>query len=161
MSDLNKAIVVGRLGQDPELRYTNNGKPVANLSVATSEKWKDQNGQMQERTEWHKVVVWGRSAEFVGNYMGKGDSVFVEGKLQTSKWQDQQSGQNRYKTEIVVQPYNGSIGFAGSRQQQGQGQQQGGGGYQRPPQQRQPQGRDDSLGPSFPSEATGMDDVPF
>ncbi|MDX1282294.1 single-stranded DNA-binding protein [Shewanella colwelliana] len=97
---VNKVILVGNLGKDPEVRYMPNGNAVANFTVATSESWKDQQGQMQERTEWHNIVMYRRLAEVAGEYLKKGSKVYLEGKLQTSKWQDQQTGQDRYKTEI-------------------------------------------------------------
>lgn len=97
---VNKVIIVGNLGKDPEVRYMPNGNAVANFTVATSESWKDQQGQMQERTEWHNIVMYRRLAEVAGEYLKKGSKVYLEGKLQTSKWQDQQTGQDRYKTEI-------------------------------------------------------------
>lgn len=99
---VNKVILVGNLGKDPEVRYMPNGNAVANFTVATSESWKDQQGQMQERTEWHNIVMYRRLAEIAGEYLKKGSKVYLEGKLQTSKWQDQQTGQDRYKTEINV-----------------------------------------------------------
>src|SRR5271166_4817844 len=102
MSGVNKVIVVGRLGGDPEVRYTPGGQAVAKLSVATSENWKDKEGQKQERTEWHRVVVWGKMAEVVGEHLTKGRQVYVEGRLQTRSWDDKVSGQKRYATEIVA-----------------------------------------------------------
>ncbi|MCB1198131.1 MAG: single-stranded DNA-binding protein [Deltaproteobacteria bacterium] len=100
MSGINKVILVGRLGADPELRYTSNGNPVASLSLATSEKWKDKDGQSQEKTEWHRIVLWSRLAELAGQYLSKGRQIYIEGKLQTRKWEDK-DGQTRYTTEIV------------------------------------------------------------
>jgi len=98
---VNKVILVGNLGNDPEVRYMPNGNAVANLSLATSESWKDQHGQMQERTEWHRITMYKRLAEIAGEYLVKGSQIYIEGKLQTRKWQDQQ-GQDRYTTEIIV-----------------------------------------------------------
>ena len=99
---VNKVIIIGNLGQDPEVRYMPNGNAVANITVATSETWKDKNtGENQERTEWHRVVLFRRLAEIAGEYLKKGAKVYLEGKLQTRKWQDQ-SGQDRYTTEIVA-----------------------------------------------------------
>ena len=99
---VNKAIIVGTLGQDPEVRYTANGSPVANISVATNENWKDRNtGEMQERTEWHRIVMFGRLAEIAQQYLKKGSQAYFEGRIQTRKWQDQQ-GNDRYSTEIVA-----------------------------------------------------------
>ncbi len=97
---VNKAILVGNLGDNPEVRYMPNGKAVANLSLATSESWKDQQGQLQEKTEWHRLTMYDRLAEIAGEYLKKGSKIYVEGKLQTRKWQDQQ-GQDRYTTEVI------------------------------------------------------------
>src|SRR6059036_17944 len=102
MSGVNKVILVGNLGANPEMRFTQGGQAVANLRLATSERWTDRNGQRQETTEWHRVVVFGKQAEIVGQYLTKGRQVFVEGRIQTRQWQDQQ-GQKRYTTEIVAQ----------------------------------------------------------
>lgn len=138
---INKVILVGNLGKDPEVRYTPNGKAVANLTLATSESWKDQSGQIQEKTEWHKVSMFGKLAEIAGEYLRKGSQVYIEGKLQTSKWQDQQ-GQDRYTTEIVLDPFNGVMQMLGGKG--GQSNQSEGGfqNQQRPasaPQQNQGQ----------------------
>jgi len=98
---INKVILVGNLGRDPEMRYTPSGSAVANLALATSESWKDkQTGENQERTEWHRIVMFNRLAEIAGEYLKKGSKVYIEGKLQTRKWQDKE-GQDRYTTEIV------------------------------------------------------------
>jgi single-strand DNA-binding protein len=97
--NLNKVMLIGRLGKDPEVRYTKDGTAVANLRIATSEQWSDKAGEKQERTEWHSVVLWGRQAEIAEQYLGKGRLVYVEGRLETRKWQDQ-SGADRYTTEI-------------------------------------------------------------
>ena len=100
---VNKAIIVGNLGRDPEVRYTANGSAVANVTVATSESWKDkQSGERQERTEWHRVVFFGRLAEIAEEYLKKGSQVYIEGSIRTQKWQDKESGQDRYTTEIVA-----------------------------------------------------------
>lgn len=99
---INKVIIVGNLGNDPEVKYMPSGGAVTNISVATSDSWKDKNtGQQQERTEWHRIVFFNRLAEIAGEYLRKGSKVYIEGKLQTRKWQDQ-SGQDRYTTEIVA-----------------------------------------------------------
>lgn len=99
---VNKVILIGNLGKDPEVRYMPNGQAVANITLATSESWKDKNsGEQQERTEWHRVVFFRRLAEIAGEYLKKGSRVYIEGKLQTRKWQDQ-NGQDRYTTEIVA-----------------------------------------------------------
>lgn len=101
MAGVNKVILVGNLGKDPELRHTPQGQAVANFPLATSESWSDKNGQKQERTEWHKVVVWGKPAENVAKYLSKGRKAYVEGRLQTRAWDDK-DGQKRYTTEIVA-----------------------------------------------------------
>jgi len=99
---VNKAIILGSLGQDPDIRYTASGAAVANITIATNEQWKDkESGEMQERTEWHRVVFFGRLAEIVGEYLHKGSQVYVEGRIQTRKWQDKE-GNDRYTTEIVA-----------------------------------------------------------
>ncbi|MFP4137447.1 MAG: single-stranded DNA-binding protein [Halomonas sp.] len=110
---VNKVILIGNLGRDPEIRHTGSGTAVANLAVATSETWKDrQSGERKEKTEWHRVILWARLAEVAGEYLRKGARVYIEGQLQTRKWQDQ-SGQDRYTTEIVgrdMQMLGGSEG---------------------------------------------------
>ncbi len=98
---VNKAILVGRLGKDPETRYMTNGEAVTNVSLATSENYKDKNGEKQERTEWHNLVFYRRLAEIAGEYLKKGSQIFVEGRIQTRKWQDKE-GKDRYTTEIIV-----------------------------------------------------------
>ncbi|HLB42486.1 MAG TPA: single-stranded DNA-binding protein [Gammaproteobacteria bacterium] len=100
---VNKVILIGNLGRDPELRYTPSGMAVVNITLATSEAWKDkQSGEMQERTEWHRIVFYQRLAEIVAEYLRKGSKIFVEGRLRTTKWQDKTSGQDRYTTEIIA-----------------------------------------------------------
>ena len=112
---INKVILIGHLGQDPEVRYMPNGNAVANFSVATSESWKDkQTGETRDRTEWHRVVVFGKLAEIVGEYVKKGTQVYLEGQLQTRKWQDQ-SGNDRYTTEVVINAVGGTLQILGSR----------------------------------------------
>jgi single-strand DNA-binding protein len=101
MAGINKVIIVGRLGTDPEVKSVGSGQTVARLSVATSENWTDKNGQKQERTEWHRIVVWGKLGELVGRHLSKGRQVYVEGRLQTRSWEDNQ-GQKKYTTEIVA-----------------------------------------------------------
>jgi len=102
---LNKVSLIGRLGADPEVRHLDNGNDVANMRMATTEKWRDKNGERQERTEWHRVVVFGKLVEVIEKYVTKGDLIYIEGKLQTRKWQDQ-SGQDRYSTEVVLSGFN-------------------------------------------------------
>ena len=130
---VNKVILVGNLGQDPEVRYMPNGNAVANLTLATSESWKDQAGQLQERTEWHRITMYRRLAEIAGEYLRKGSQIYVEGKLQTRKWQDQQ-GQDRYTTEIIADQMQMLGGGKGA--QSGQSED----GYQAQPRQAAPQG---------------------
>ena len=109
MAGINKVILVGNLGTKPEVKYASNGNAISNLSVATSESWTDKStGQKQERTEWHRVSLFGKLAEIAGQYLDKGSKVYVEGKLQTRKWQDQ-NGQDRYTTEVVVSGFNGTL----------------------------------------------------
>jgi single-strand DNA-binding protein len=109
MAGVNKVIILGNLGKDPEVRFMPNGGAVANLTIATSESWKDkQTGEQKEKTEWHRVVMFGKLAEIAGEYLKKGSKVYIEGALQTRKWQNQQ-GQDQYTTEIVVQGFNGTM----------------------------------------------------
>lgn len=172
---VNKVILVGNLGNDPEVRYMPNGNAVANLSIATSESWKDQQGQPQERTEWHKVTMYRRLAEIAGEYLKKGSQVYLEGKLQTRKWQDQ-SGNDRYTTEVIADQMQmlggrnegGNMGGGGYQRQQapqqapqGGYQQQSappqqGGGYQQPTQQNAPK-PPQTQEPDFDFD----DDIPF
>lgn len=144
---VNKVILIGNLGSDPEMRYTTSGTAVATLSVATNRRWKDRDGNMQDETEWHRVIVWAQSAEFCGNYLSKGYKVYVEGRLQTRKWQDQ-NGNDKYTTEIIantVQNLTPRGGEAGGG---------GGGGFQEPPLPPEPFGGGSAGG--------GMgEDVPF
>jgi single-strand DNA-binding protein len=99
---VNKVILLGNLGKDPEVKYTPSGVPVAKFSLATNERYKDKSGEWQERTEWHNIVAWQRLAEIVGEYVKKGSKIYIEGRLQTSSWEDKQSGEKKYKTEIVA-----------------------------------------------------------
>ena len=161
---LNKVMLIGRLGRDPEVRYTQSGQAVATLNMATDESYV-KDGQKVEQTEWHRVVFWGKQAELCGNYLHKGSLIYVEGKLQTRQWQDQQ-GQTRYTTEVrgfvlqFLESKNQSQGVAQAPQYGRQPQQ---GGHNNRPRQAAPQGppMDEDLGPAFPSEASGMDDAPF
>lgn len=102
---VNKCILIGNLGRDPEVRTTPSGQPVANLSLATSRRWKDKQGNRQEATEWHSIVVWGRQAEVAGEYLRKGSRLYLEGRLQTRSWEDKQSGEKKYRTEIVCEQF--------------------------------------------------------
>ena len=137
---VNKVILVGNLGRDPEVRSTPSGQSVAEFSLATSRKWKDRDGNRQEQTEWHRVVCWGRQAEVAGQYLTKGKQIYVEGRIQTSSWDDKQSGEKRYKTEIICDNFQ-MLG----RKDEGGG---GGGGY-------------DRQGPPPAGPTGGDDDIPF
>jgi len=139
---VNKVILVGNLGQDPEIRYMPSGSAVTNISIATSESWKDKaTGEQKEKTEWHRVVIFGKLAEIAGEYLKKGSQVYIEGALQTRKWTDQ-SGNDKYTTEIVV-AMNGVMQMLGSKPAQGQQQQSGQQGGWGAPQQPQPQKQQD------------------
>ena len=173
---VNKVILVGNLGQDPETRYTTGGQPVTNLSLATSETWRDKTtGEQKEVTEWHRVVLFGKLAEVAGEYLRKGSQVYIEGQLKTRKWQDQ-SGADRYSTEVnvgmngVMQMLGGGGQGGGQGQQQGHqgGQQQfsgGGQGQQQRQQQAQQGGQPGGWGaPQQPGNVPPMDfddDIPF
>ncbi|MEW6055647.1 MAG: single-stranded DNA-binding protein [Bdellovibrionota bacterium] len=110
---VNKVLIIGRLGSNPEVRFTPSGAAVANFSVATNESWNDKSGQKQERTEWHRVVVWGKLAQLCGEYLAKGRQVYVEGRLQTRQWQDK-DGQTKYTTEVIANTIQ-FLGAAGER----------------------------------------------
>lgn len=137
---LNKVMLIGRLGRDPELRYTQSGSPVANFPIATDESYTDRNGKKVEKVEWHRVVVWGKQGEVAGNYLKKGSHVYIEGSLQTRKWTNK-DGRDQYMTEVkafklqFLNPKSWSEGR----------------------QQSEPE----SAGPRFPTKADGLDDVPF
>jgi single-strand DNA-binding protein len=146
MSGVNKVIIVGRLGKDPEVRYTPDGTAVAKFSVATSEEWKDKGtGEKKERTEWHRVVAWRRLGEICGEYLAKGREVYVEGRLQTSSWE--KDGVTRYSTEVIATTVQFLGGRDGGGRAPGQGQSQGQGqvadqGYPEPP---MPDTQDDDI----------------
>ena len=127
---VNKVILIGNLGADPEVRSFSNGGQVCNLSVATSERWKDRNsGEQRERTEWHRVAIFNENlVRLAQQYLRKGSKVYLEGQLETRKWQDQ-SGQDRYTTEVVLRPYRGEMTFLDGRNDGGGGGGYGGGGY--------------------------------
>jgi single-strand DNA-binding protein len=151
MAGINKVILVGRLGQDPEVRYTQNGDAVCNFSLATSDTWKDKtSGEKREKTEWHRVVVWGKLAEICGEYLAKGRQVYVEGKLQTRKWE--KDGVDHYTTEVLID-------FKGSMQMLGDRSDNQGGGYRAPAAQPAQGARNDQGygAASMPDE----DDIPF
>ncbi len=136
MAGLNKVMLIGNLGRDPEIRYSQSGVAVVNFSIATSEQWTDKNtGDRQERTEWHRIVVFGRQAEVCEKYLNKGSKIYVEGRLQTRSWE--KDGQTHYTTEVVVSDFQFLGGRGGDNQGggnygggQGGGYQQGGGGFQ-------------------------------
>lgn len=133
MASVNKVILIGNLGQDPELKYLPSGKAVTNFSIATTENWKDQDGNKQEKTEWHNIVLWGRQAEIAKEYLAKGRPVYIEGRLQTRSWDDQ-DGNKRYRTEIV----GDRMQFLGSRGDGGSGGSGGSGGGASAPMSSQP-----------------------
>jgi single-strand DNA-binding protein len=149
---INKVILLGNLGRDPEVRYTQNGMAVATLSVATNERWRDKDGQSQERTEWHRVIAWGKQAEFCSNYLTKGRQVFVEGRIQTRSWEDR-DGQKKYTTEIVAQ----TVQAIGGRREGGAGGSDFEGGE--PP--MDDQGGPQVGGPSGGGGGQSNDDIPF
>lgn len=147
---VNKVIILGNVGGDPETRYLPNGNAVTNITLATSDSWKDKDGNKQERTEWHRVVFFGKVAEIAGEYLRKGSQVYVEGRLQTRKWQDQ-SGQDRYTTEIVVD-MGGQMQLLGGKPE---------GGQQRPAQQPRPQQSQQAAQQPAPDHDSFDDDIPF
>ncbi|WP_341661242.1 single-stranded DNA-binding protein [Vibrio sp.] len=177
---INKVILVGNLGSDPEVRYMPNGGAVANITIATSESWRDKTtGEQREKTEWHRVSLFGKLAEVAGEYLRKGSQVYIEGQLQTRKWQDQ-NGQDRYSTEVVVQGFNGVMQMLGGRaqggapaQSMGQPQQQGGWGQPQQPAIQQSQAPQTQQNYSQPSNQAPSqpqyneppmdfdDDIPF
>jgi single-strand DNA-binding protein len=115
---VNKVILVGNLGRDPEMRSLPSGQPVANFSLATTRRWKDRDGNRQEKTEWHNVVCYGKQAEIAGQYLTKGKQIFVEGRLETRSWEDKQSGEKRYRTEVIADNFQmlGSRGGGGEHE---------------------------------------------
>ncbi len=141
---LNRVMLIGRLGGDPEVRYTSGGSQVTNFTLATNENWTGADGNKQERTEWHRIVTFGKLAEICGKYLNKGKLVYVSGRLQTRQWEDR-DGNKRYTTEIVAQEMQMLSGGAGQGQGQGQGQEKN---YE-----SQPPGPPGSMGPD--------DDIPF
>ena len=125
---INKVILIGNLGADPEIKRTQDGRPIANLSVATSESWRDKNtGERKEKTEWHRVVIFNEGlCKIAENYLKKGSKVYLEGQLQTRKWQDQ-SGQDKYSTEVVLQGFNGNLTMLDGMGERPEGERQSGG----------------------------------
>lgn len=159
MAGINKVILVGNLGNDPEIKYAPSGDAITNLSIATSESWKDKNsGEKKEKTEWHRVVLFGKKAELAGEYLRKGSKVYLEGKLQTRKWTDKE-GQDRYTTEVVLQNYGGEMQFLDSRG--------GGGGEYSAPAAKPAAAQASSAAPAAAASAAPAmaddfdDDIPF
>jgi len=158
---VNKVILVGNLGQDPEVKYMPSGGAVVNITIATSESWIDKNsGEKKEKTEWHRVVIFGKLAEVAGEYLRKGSQIYIEGQLQTRKWQDQ-SGQDRYTTEVVVQGFNGVMQMLGGKQDNQQANQQHG-GWGQPQQPKQQQAPAQNTKPQYNEPPMDFDDdIPF
>lgn len=159
---LNKVMLIGHLGNDPELRTTASGQSVANFTVATSENFKDASGNWQDRTEWHRIVVWGKLAEICSQYLKKGRQVYIEGRLQTRSWDDNKSGEKKYATEIVCT----DMQMLGSPKEQGSGYGDAGNSFERPQYNQMP--RETRQNPSdFSSQSPGpamehdKDDLPF
>ncbi len=151
---VNKVILVGNLGKDPEVRYTSGGQAVANLRIATSRSWTDkQSGQRKEETEWHDVEVWGKQAEQCGEYLSKGRQVYVEGRLKTDKWQDKQSGQDRFKVKVVADTvrFLGGAGGRGAGAARPHGEEAGG----------PPAGTEEGPPAEGGGNGGGPDDIPF
>jgi single-strand DNA-binding protein len=156
MAGVNKVIIVGNLGKDPELRHTPQGQAVANFSVATSESWNDKSGQKQERTEWHRIVVWGKLGELCSKYLAKGRQVYVEGKLQTRAWDDN-NGQKRYTTEVVAT----TVQFLSSAAGAGAGRGASGGFDQSDSGGPDPFGAPPSFDDHGGGHSASTDDIPF
>jgi len=147
---VNKVILVGNLGRDPEVRSTPSGQQVASFTMATERRWKDKNGQRQKETEWHNIVVWGKQAEIAGQYLTKGKQIFLEGRLQTRSWDDRQTGEKKYRTEVVCDNFQ----MLGTRGGDFEGGQQGSGASSSGSQS----------GPSYDEGGFGEpedDDIPF
>ncbi|ATB45517.1 single-stranded DNA-binding protein [Corallococcus macrosporus] len=162
---VNKVILIGNLGADPEVRFTPGGQAVANFRIATSESWVDKNGQKQERTEWHRIVVWGKLAELCGEYLKKGRQCYVEGRLQTREWTDKENRKN-YTTEVVANAVT-FLGGGGRDAGDGMGGGGGGGGRRQFSQQRGGDNNDygqpppDDMGGGHGGHGGGDDDIPF
>ena len=153
---LNKVMLIGNLGRDPEVRSTPSGQNVASFSLATNRKWKDRDGNRQEQTEWHNIVCWGRQAEIAGQYLTKGKQIYVEGRIQTQSWEDKQSGEKKYRTEIVCDRFQmlGGRGDGGGYSGGGGsgGGHSGGGGYS---------GGGSDTSPASGGSGPDDDDIPF
>jgi single-strand DNA-binding protein len=161
-SGVNKVILVGNLGKDPEVRYTPGGQAVANFTIATNENWTDKQGQKQERTEWHRIVVWGKAAELCGEYLSKGRQVYIEGRLQTREWNNKE-GAKQYTTEVVANPVGGVVFLSGGERGGGQGRAGRSGGAGQDDFGAPPSGMDEgpSGGSGGGSPKGGEDDIPF
>jgi single-strand DNA-binding protein len=151
---VNKVILIGNLGRDPEVRSTPSGQPNAKFTLATSRRWRDKNGQKQEQTEWHQIVVWGKQAEIAGQYLTKGKQIYLEGRIQTSSWDDKQTGEKKYRTEIICENFQ-MLGSRGS----------GGGDFEsHGPSASASPSASPSQGPSYDEGGFGEpedDDIPF
>jgi single-strand DNA-binding protein len=148
---INKVILVGNLGRDPEVRTTPSGQPVAKFSVATTRRWKDRDGNRQEATEWHNITCWGRQAEVAGQYLTKGRQIYVEGRLQTDSWEDRETGKKMYRTEIICENFQmlGQRGDSGGSA--GGGAEEGGSSY----------GQGGGKGGGAAAGGADDDDIPF
>lgn len=156
---LNKVMLIGNLGRDPEVRSTPSGQAVASFTLATSRRWKDKSGQRQEQTEWHNIVVWGKQAEIAGQYLTKGKQVYIEGRLQTRSWDDRQTGEKKYRTEIVCDTFQMLGQRGGDFEPQGGGRGEYGGASSS-------SSSSSSAGPSYDEGEFGGggpedDDIPF
>jgi len=153
MASVNKVILIGNLGADPETRYLPSGDAVTNIRIATTEKWRDKGGEQQEHTEWHRIAFFGKLAEIAGEYLKKGSPVYVEGRIRTRKWQDKESGQDRYSTEIVADRMQllGSRGGAGAEPMSREPAAASAGGGKPAPQKKEKGGAFDTMD----------DDIPF
>jgi single-strand DNA-binding protein len=174
MASLNKVTLIGNLGRDPETRYTPDGSAITNLSIATTSSWKDKaSGEKKEETEWHRLVFYNRLAEIAGEYLKKGSSIYVEGRLKTRKWQDKETGQDKYSTDIVVdqmQMLGGKAGMGGGGggDDMGGGESGGGGNYTSRPAPRAMSGGGSGGASSAPAKKPAPanfddmdDDIPF
>lgn len=164
MASVNKVILIGNLGRDPEVRYSPDGAAICNVSIATTSQWKDKaTGERREETEWHRVVFYNRLAEIAGEYLKKGRPVYVEGRLKTRKWQDKDTGADRYSTDIVAD----QMQMLGGRDSGGEGGGMGGGEYNQAPAPQRQQQRPPQPRPAAPQASPGVnladmdDDVPF
>jgi single-strand DNA-binding protein len=154
---LNKVLLIGNLGKDPEMRSLPSGQPVASFTLATSRRWRDKNGQKQEQTEWHQIVIFGKQAEIAGQYLTKGKQIYVEGRIQTRSWDDRTSGEKKYRTEIICDNFQ-MLGSRGGGDFEGAGPSAGAGGG----------GASYGGGPSYDDQGGGGfgggpddDDIPF